>query len=91
MDNIQVELVNKEECKEFFKKWGVFSSECYATPEGREEIVGKHCYKTGHYSGSRSFSFVFKVKGVSRSCTAQMNRSSVGVTINEKSIKSCKK
>ena len=50
MDNIQVELVNKEECKEFFKKWGVFSSECYATPEGREEIVGKHCYKPGHYS-----------------------------------------
>ena len=87
MDNIQVELVNKEECKEFFKKWGVFSSECYATPEGREEIVGKHCYKTGHYSGSRSFSFVFKVKGVSRSCTAQMNRSSVGVTINEKSMR----
>ncbi len=68
MDNIQVELVNKEECKEFFKKWGIFSSECYATPEGREEVVGKHCYKTGHYSGSRSFSFVFKVKGVSRAC-----------------------
>ena len=87
MDNIQVELVNKEECKEFFKKWGVFSSECYATPKGREEVVGKHCYKTGHYSGSRSFSFVFKVKGVTRACTAQMNRSSVGVTINEKSMR----
>ena len=39
MNNIQVELVNKEECKEFFKKWGFFASECYATPEGREEVV----------------------------------------------------
>lgn len=87
MGDIKVELLNKEECKNFFKTWGTFASECYATPKGKEETVGKHCYNSGHYSGSRAFSFIFRVEGVSRACTAQMNRSSVGVSINEKSMR----
>ena len=65
---MKVELLNKEECKNFFKTWGTFACTCYNTDSEYAERVGKSCFKTGHYSGSRSFSFVFNIKGISRAC-----------------------
>lgn len=50
-------------------------------------MIGKGCHNTGHYSGSRTTYFIFHIEGVSRALTAQLNRHSVGVVINEKSMR----
>lgn len=65
---MEVKLINKEECKEFFKLWGEFACACYNTDKKYAERVGKSCFESGHYSGSRAFSFIFEVKGISRAC-----------------------
>lgn len=67
---MKVELINKEEIKNLYKIWGTFARQCYNTPKGKEEIVGKHCFKSGHYSGSRTTSFIFEISGISRACIA---------------------
>lgn len=84
---MKVKLVNKEEIKNIYKTWGMFARQCYNTPAGKEEIVGKHCFKSGHFSGSRSVSFIFEISGVSRAMVAQANRHNIGVTINERSMR----
>ena len=84
---MNVKLINKDEIKNFYKIWGKFSRQCYNSPEGKEEIIGKHCHKSGHYSGSRAVSFIFEIDGISRAAIAQLNRHSIGVTINERSMR----
>ena len=84
---MNVKLINKDEIKNFYKIWGTFSRQCYNSPEGKEEIIGKHCHKSGHYSGSRAVSFIFEIDGISRAAIAQLNRHSIGVTINERSMR----
>ena len=84
---MNVKLINKDEIKDFYKIWGTFSRQCYNSPEGKEEIIGKHCHKSGHYSGSRAVSFIFEIDGISRAAIAQLNRHSIGVTINERSMR----
>lgn len=86
---MEVKLINKEECKDFFKLWGEFACTCYNTDKKYAERVGKSCFESGHYSGSRAFSFIFEVKGISRRCSHQLVRHSVGVTINQKSQRYC--
>ena len=86
---MEVTLLNKEECKNFFKLWGEFACTCYNTDKKYAERVGKSCFATGHYSGSRAFSFVFEIKGISRACSHQLVRHSVGVTINQRSQRYC--
>ena len=84
---MKVKLINKEEIKNLYKTWGTFARQCYNTPPGKEEIVGKHCFQSGHFSGSRTTSFIFEISGVSRAMVAQLNRHSIGVTINERSMR----
>ena len=84
---IKVELINKEEIKNLYKTWGTFARQCYNTPKGKEEVVGRHCHKSAHYSGSRTTSFIFEISGISRACIAQINRHCIGVTINERSMR----
>ena len=84
---MKVKLVNKEEIKNIYKTWGMFARQCYNTPTGKEEIVGKHCFNSGHFSGSRAVSFIFEISGVSRAMVAQANRHNIGVTINERSMR----
>ena len=84
---IKVELINKEEIKKLYKTWGTFARQCYNTPKGKEEVVGRHCHKSAHYSGSRTTSFIFEISGISRACIAQINRHCIGVTINERSMR----
>ena len=86
---MEVNLINKEDCKNFFKTWGEFACVCYDTDKKHAERVGKSCLESGHFSGSRAFSFVFEIKDVSRRCTHQLVRHSVGVTINQRSQRYC--
>lgn len=89
MNNIKVRLINEEEVKNLYTRWGEFARVCYNSPKGSEERIGKSCHLTGHYSGSRTTYFIFHIEGVSRALTAQLNRHSVGVVVNEKSLRYC--
>lgn len=82
---IKVELINKEEIKNLFSNWGDFSRVCYNTDRKHIEKVGKHCFASGHFSGSRCEYFKFNISGISRACSLQLNRSSIGVVINQQS------
>lgn len=86
---IKVELINKDEIKDYYKKHGQFAHICYNSPIEKAEAIGKHCVESTHFSGGRCEYFKFKIEGVSRSLTAQLNRHSIGVTINEKSMRYC--
>lgn len=86
---ISVNLINKESLNDFFTTWGSFACLCYNTNKDKAEQVGKHCFKSGHYSGSRAMSFIFEVEGISRACSHQLVRHSVGVTINQRSQRYC--
>lgn len=89
MENLKVTLVNKEEVKNLYKNWSLFAAKCYNTTitSKNNELVGKHCHETRHYSGSRSTYFIFEIDGISRVTTAQLNRHSIGVAINERSMR----
>jgi thymidylate synthase (FAD) len=82
---MKVEIVNKEELKDFYKNWGIFACECYNTPVKYAEKVGKTCFESGHYSGSRTQYICFKISGISRSCSLQLNRHNIGVVLNQQS------
>lgn len=84
---MKVELINKVQANNLFETWGEFARICYNSPKGKESIIGKSCLKTGHYSGSRTTYFIFHIQGISRACTSQLNRHSVGVVINEQSMR----
>ena len=84
---MKVTLVNQEQASNLFKDWGSFARVCYDSPKGSEERIGKVCFNTGHYSGSRTTYFIFHIEGVSRALTAQLNRHSIGTVINEKSMR----
>ena len=86
---LKVRLINKDQVKDLFKTWGEFACLCYDTDKKYAERVGKSCFKTGHYSGSRAVSFIFEVEGISRACSHQLVRHSVGVTINQRSQRYC--
>ena len=82
---IKVEIINKEEIKNIYKNWGEFACECYNTPIKYAEKVGKSCFNSGHYSGSRTEYIKFKITGISRSCSLQLNRHKIGVVLNQQS------
>ena len=84
---MKVTLINPEESQKLHERWGQFARVCYNSPEGREAFIGKGCHNTGHYSGSRTTYFIFHIEGVSRALTAQLNRHSIGVVINEQSMR----
>lgn len=82
MQNIvKATLVNKERCKNFYKEWGMFSCHCYNTDKKFAERVGKACHRTGHYSGSRGFYFIFEISGP-RAMIDQLARHEIGVVKN---------
>lgn len=89
MENLKVTLINKDSIKNLYKDWSIFAAKCYDTTidSNNPEIVGKHCHNTGHYSGSRTTYFIFEIEGVSRVTTAQLNRHSIGMVVNERSMR----
>ena len=52
-----------------------------------EEKVGKHCFNSGHFSGSRSRYILFKVEGCPRLTIDQAVRHEVGVMKNVESFR----
>jgi thymidylate synthase (FAD) len=79
---MKVTLINKEQCKDFYKQWGIFSCKCYNTNPKYAEKVGKSCHKSRHYSGSRSFYFIFQLEDIPRSTIDQLARHEIGVVKN---------
>lgn len=81
INDIEVELLNPEEVKNFIKNHGIFACECYQTPEKFAERVGLSCLKEGHTSGSRADMFKFRIHAPRYTCD-QIMRHSVGTAIN---------
>ena len=81
IDDIKVELINKEDVKNFIYNHGIFSCTCYNTPEKYAERVGLSCLKEGHTSGSRADMFKFRIKAPRYTCD-QIMRHAVGTAIN---------
>lgn len=79
---MKVKLLNKEEVKNFYTRWGQFSCKCYNTNPKYAENVGKKCHKTRHYSGSRAFHFIFEIEDLPRSAMDQLARHEQGVIKN---------
>ena len=71
---MKVTLINKEEVKDFYRRWGQFACKCYSTNPKYAVNVGKKCHKTRHYSGSRAFHFIFEIENVPRSAIDQLVR-----------------
>ncbi len=84
---LSVELMNPEVVDSYLSSVGEFAAVCYDTDtsEVNPEAIAKHCLGSGHWSPGRATFFIFKVKGISRSCTHQIVRHSVGVEINQRS------
>ena len=87
VEDFNVELVNKEEVKNFIKRHGRFASVCYDTDEKYSEKVGESCLESGHLSGSRHLFFEFKITGVPRSLIDQLVRQEQGVNKNVQSFR----
>lgn len=79
---MKVKLLNREESKNFYETWGKFSCKCYKTNPKYAANVGKKCHETRHYSGSRTFYFIFDIEDVPRSTIDQLARHEVGVVKN---------
>jgi thymidylate synthase ThyX len=75
---MKVRLINTEQVQGLFKEWGLFATECYATPEEYAEKVGKGCFISEHYSGSRTEYIKFKISGVDRGVAEQAMRHEIG-------------
>lgn len=84
---MKVELLNPDEAKELFAHWGNFAKVCYDTKTNTPEKIGKHCMKSGHYSGSRTRYFEFLVTEVPRFTIDQCIRGEIGVVKNVQSFR----
>lgn len=84
---MKVELINKDEVKDLLKHWGEFAKICYDTKTNAPEKIGKHCMNSGHYSGSRSRYFEFRITDVPRFVIDQAVRAEVGVCKNVQSFR----
>ena len=87
---LKVTLLNPQTVKDTRLLTGQFASICKETKdcvvdEQRYRRVGEHCLTSGHFSPSRHFMYIFRIEGVSRVCTHQLVRHSVGVAINQSS------
>lgn len=89
--DFKVRLVNGEEVKSFIKKHGEFAAICYNTPKEKAEVVGMHCLKSGHFSGSRHLHFVFELENIPRSAVDQLVRHIIGFVTNVQSLRYCNK
>lgn len=79
---MKVKLINKDMVKDFYKHWGLFAAKCYSSSPAFAERIGRSCHKTRHYSGSRSFYFVFEIEDCPRSTIDQLARHSIGTVMN---------
>ena len=83
---MNVELLNPEEVKNLYKTWGNFAKVCYDS-EGDPERIGKGCARSGHTSGSRAVTMIFRITGYPRFVIDQMVRHEAGVCKNVQSFR----
>lgn len=76
---MNVELINKEEVKNLYSTWSKVASVCYDSTVKNPDAIGKHCMKSGHFSGSRGVYFIFKVTDCPRFAIDQAVRHETGV------------
>ena len=79
--DINVKLLNEKDVRQFFKRFGEVSCVCYDTDTKYKENVGKHCFESEHFSGSRGFYFIFEIE-CPRYTADQLMRQEVGVFKN---------
>ncbi len=75
---MKVELLNPEVLDTLYKNWGMLSCECYATPKKYAEKIGKSCFASSHFSGSRTEYIKFEITA-DRGTLEQIMRHSVAV------------
>lgn len=85
MKEFKIEILNPEEVKLLFERWGRFSCRCYATPKRFAGKVGKACLKSGHFSGSRTRYIEIDVSNVPRALVDQIIRKEQGFVKNVES------
>ena len=84
---MNVELINKNEVKLLFTTWSQVASVCYDSIIKSPDAIGKHCMKSGHFSGSRGTYFIFKITDCPRYVIDQMVRHEAGVFKNVQSFR----
>lgn len=84
---MNVELINKNEVKLLFTTWSQVASVCYDSTVKSPDAIGKHCMKSGHFSGSRGVYFIFKITDCPRCVIDQMVRHEAGVFKNVQSFR----
>ena len=87
LKKFKVELINKEEVKDFVKKHGEFATICYSSDTKYAEQIGRSCLHSGHLSGSRGDYFKFKITNVPRDMIDQLIRSEEGCYKNVQSFR----
>ena len=85
MKEFKIEILNPEEVKILFERWGRFAAKCYDTPFKFAERVGKSCLKSGHFSGSRTRYIEIDVSDVPRALVDQIIRKEQGFVKNVES------
>lgn len=83
---LKVTILNPDEVRDIFEHWGNFSKVCYDSA-GKPEAIGKHCIKSGHFSGSRSRYIEFLIEDCPRFLIDQMIRKEVGTCKNVQSFR----
>ncbi len=84
---MNVELLNIDEAKNVWKTWSEVASVCYDSKVKSPEAIGKHCFLSGHFSGSRGVYFIFKITDCPRFVIDQLVRHEAGVFKNVQSFR----
>lgn len=84
---MKVSMLNPEDVQCLFYWWGQASSVCYDTKTNTPDKIGKHCLRTGHFSGSRSQYILFRVDDCPRFTTDQIARHEQGIMKNVQSFR----
>lgn len=84
---MNVELINKDETKNLYSTWSKVASVCYDSTVKNPDAIGKHCMKSGHFSGSRGVYFIFKITDCPRFVIDQMVRHETGIFKNVQSFR----
>jgi thymidylate synthase (FAD) len=84
---LKVTILNPEETTKLFEYWGKASCVCYDTETETPENVGKHCFNSGHFSGSRYRYIMFLVEDCPRFTIDQAVRHEIGVMKNVQSFR----
>lgn len=85
--SMNVELINADEARNIWETWSKVSSVCYDSTIKNPDAIGKYCFNSGHFSGSRGCYFIFKITDCPRFVIDQLVRHEVGVFKNVQSFR----